>query len=136
MSNCTFYHCTRDLPAKKALGDPLTKDELDHMLNSHSQSIVSVVNTLASTGIVFRRWEQIGMAFYCHCGRRYWTRNGLKKHYKLKCHQAQIPIEQPYFSIVDAREIPVEEYADYSDDNIGEEEVVSTQKSLQTLRPN
>ena len=125
MVNCTFYLCTRDLPARKARRELLTKEELDHLLNSHSQSPVSVVNTLASTGIVFNRWEKKGMAFYCHCSRRYWTRNGLKKHYKLKCHQIQIPIEQPYFIIVDAREIPVEKNAEYSDDDVGEDEAVS-----------
>ncbi|KAF9303815.1 hypothetical protein BG003_001879, partial [Podila horticola] len=131
--SCTFYDCVLGLIDKKAaLGDQdsaeqLTKSEKNHLIRSHSQIPVRVRNTLVGVGVVFERCASNDMAFYCHCKKRYWTRDGLAKHYKEHCCKTEIPPKIAGLKLVDASEVTNEDLALInaavaSDDEIGEDD--------------
>ena len=129
--SCTFYNCALGLIDKKAaLGDQdsaeqLTKSEKNHLIWSHSLIPVRVENTLVGVGLVFERCAINDMAFYCHCRKRYWTRDGLAKHDREHCRKTTVPAKMAGLKLVDASEVTNEDLAltnatVASDDEIGE----------------
>ncbi|KAG0340248.1 hypothetical protein BG005_003280, partial [Podila minutissima] len=133
MAKCTFYHCVLGLIDRKATlsgqdsDEQLTKSEKNHLLRSHSQVPVRSRNTLLGVGVVFERCASNGMAFYCHCKKRYWTRDGLAKHYREHCSQTDIPPKIAGLKLVDASEVTNEDLtlintAAGSDDEVGEDD--------------
>ncbi|KAF9142450.1 hypothetical protein BGX20_007275, partial [Mortierella sp. AD010] len=110
---------------------PLTKAERNHILRSHSTVPVRIKNTLVAVGVQFERRPDRGMAFICHCNKKYWTRDGLSKHYKKKCSNHVIPVGHPGLRLIESSLISVQDLevfgSDGSDDETGVEDEVEEQ---------